>query len=124
MRQHIIALVTDLMFSVRVRDVLHHLGYNATVVETSDQAQTLLNAQTALLIVDLRGDIDTTTDLVRHAKTWSIPVLAFGSHVDVARQQAARAAGCDRVVANSKFSTDLPLLVSQMLTNQQELPID
>ena len=112
----ILALVPDLMFGVRVRDVLSQLGYTAEIYEQAPAAQAALQTGLALLIVDLRGSVDATADLVQTAKALdpTLPVLAFGSHVDVERQQAARAAGCDRVVANSKFSADLPSLVSAL----------
>lgn len=112
----IIALVPDLMFGLRVRDVLRQLGYIALVHEQAGAAQAALRADLALLIVDLRESVAGVTALVQAAKALdsTLPVLAFGSHVDVERQQAARAAGCDRVVANSKFSNDLPTLVASL----------
>ena len=112
----ILALAPDLMFGVRVRDVLAQLGYTALVYEQAQTIQTALQPDLALLIVDLRGPVDATTTLVQTAKALdpTLPILAFGSHVDVERQQAARAAGCDRVVANSKFSADLPGLVNAL----------
>ncbi len=112
----ILALVPDLMFGLRVRDVLGQLGYTPQVYEDAAAAQAALQPDLALLIIDLRGPAETTTTLVQAAKALDpdLPVLAFGSHVNVERQQAARAAGCDRVVANSKFSADLPTLVTTL----------
>jgi CheY-like chemotaxis protein len=40
-----------------------------------------------------------------------IPVLGFCGHRDVTRREAAAAAGCDRVVANSAVAAGLPALV-------------
>jgi CheY-like chemotaxis protein len=112
----IVALVPDIMFGVRVRDVLDQLGYHARVYEVAADAQAALTPDLSLLIIDLRGPVDAVTELVSAAKRLDprLPVLAFGSHVDVERQQAARQAGCDRVVANSKFSADLPGLVATL----------
>lgn len=112
----IVALVPDMMFGVRVRDVLAQLGYQARVYEAAAAAQAALEPGLALLIVDLRGPVADLTELVGAAKRVDpgLPVLAFGSHVDVERQQAARLAGCDRVVANSKFSADLPGLIASL----------
>jgi len=112
----IVAFVPDLMFGLRVRDVLAQLGYTAHVYEDVATTQAALLPSLALLIVDLRGSVAALTELVATAKALdpALPVLAFGSHVDVERQQAARAAGCDRVVANSKFSADLPTLVTTL----------
>ncbi len=112
----IVALIPDLIFGVRVRDVLAQLGYAAQVYEDPAVAQAALHPMLALVIVDLRGAVSALTGLITHAKSLdpTLPVLAFGSHVDVERQHAARAAGCDRVVANSKFSADLPALVTSL----------
>jgi len=38
-------------------------------------------------------------------------LVAFGSHVDEAALSAARAAGFDRVMPNSRFQKELPDLV-------------
>jgi len=40
-----------------------------------------------------------------------VPVIAFGSHVDKARLDEARAAGCDEVMPRSRFSSELPALL-------------
>ncbi|MBV9279511.1 MAG: hypothetical protein JOZ41_05480, partial [Chloroflexi bacterium] len=40
------------------------------------------------------------------------PLIAFGPHVDAERRKAARAAGADRVLAKSKFVTELPRLMA------------
>ncbi|GAA5527927.1 response regulator [Herpetosiphon gulosus] len=113
----IVAYVPDLMFGVRVRDVLQQLGYQALVADSLAAAQQALAPDLALLIVDLRGETSATSALVQAAKALdpSLPVLAFGSHVDVERQKAAREAGCDKVVANSKFSSDLPGLIATLV---------
>lgn len=113
----IVAYVPDLMFGVRVRDVLQQLGYQALVADSLATAQQALAPDLALLIVDLRGETTATSALVQAAKALdpNLPVLAFGSHVDVERQKAAREAGCDKVVANSKFSSDLPGLIATLV---------
>ncbi|KPL88833.1 response regulator [Herpetosiphon geysericola] len=118
--QTIVAYVPDLMFGIRVRDVLQQLGYHAIVADSLAAAQQALAADLGLLIVDLRSESEATSALVQAAKALDpqLPVLAFGSHVDVERQKAARAAGCDRVVANSKFSSDLPNLIATLVRPQ------
>ncbi len=117
----VLALIPDMMFGTRVRDVLQQLGYTPLVFETTAAAQAALQPDLALVILDLRGPIDATAAFVAQIKAFdaTLPVLAFGSHVDVARQQAARQAGCDRVVANSKFSSDLPLLVEALARSER-----
>ena len=46
--------------------------------------------------------------------TRSIPVVAFLSHVQTDLAQAARAAGCDRVMARSAFSQQLQALLREL----------
>jgi hypothetical protein len=43
------------------------------------------------------------------------PVFAFGSHVDVARLEDARAAGCTEVLPRSRFAATLPQLLMRYL---------
>jgi hypothetical protein len=50
---------------------------------------------------------------VESAKSSGARVLAFGSHHDVEALQAARAAGCDEVVARSIMAANLPLLLKK-----------
>ncbi|MCA1656663.1 MAG: hypothetical protein LC713_02965 [Actinobacteria bacterium] len=61
-----------------------------------------------LVVVDLSrpGVLDRLTSL------GATRVLGFGSHVDRALLDAARAAGCDRVMARSAFFSRLPELLS------------
>ncbi|HEY1013911.1 MAG TPA: hypothetical protein VGE07_14465 [Herpetosiphonaceae bacterium] len=115
--QSILALIPDLMFGVRVRDVLRQLGYQAQVVEELAVAREALRPGLGLLIVDLRADLAGWRELIAAAKRLepAPKILAFGSHVDAERQQAARDAGCDRVVANSAFAAKLPQLVERTL---------
>jgi hypothetical protein len=44
-----------------------------------------------------------------------VPVIAFGSHVDLETQAEARKAGATRVIANSKLAADLPGIVQRAL---------
>jgi hypothetical protein len=47
-------------------------------------------------------------------------LLGFCGHRDVARQTAAREAGCDLVVTNGAISAGLPGLLRTLLAPQQE----
>jgi uncharacterized protein YidB (DUF937 family) len=54
--------------------------------------------------------------MIAQAKAAQVPTLAFGSHVDLEAQQAARRAGADRVISNSKLAKDLPAIVERMVS--------
>lgn len=67
----------------------------------------------AFVILDLglaEPDIAMVVAGLREAAP-ELPVIAYGSHVDKERLDAARAAGCNEVLPKSKFSAELPALL-------------
>jgi CheY-like chemotaxis protein len=117
--KHVLACVRDLMLSVRLADVMAALGYQLQLADTAEQLAAGLAAGPDLVLLDL-SLVERWEATVRAAKddprTAPIPMLAFGAHLDVAAQQRGRAAGVDRVVANSKFMADLPSLVATLVS--------
>jgi CheY-like chemotaxis protein len=116
--KRIVAVVRDLFFAVRIKDTLQAHGYAVEVVKTDaalDAALTMAEPAAALVILDLNfRAIDPPATIARlkaDPATRAIPLLAFGSHLDHTARDAAKAAGADRVVANSKLAEDLPELV-------------
>ena len=116
----VVAVVRDLFFAVRIRDTLRPRGYLVEVAKSADALRQALAAPVAppaLIIVDLAFSASDPPRLIAGLKadpaTAALPILAFGSHLDHASRAAARAAGADRVVANSKLADDLPELVSR-----------
>jgi uncharacterized protein len=114
-------LVTDLFFSVRIENVVRAMGARMETVADSAALWQAIQDWPALVIIDLRsgpGWLE-VADVVRRAKNLphfrTIPIIAFGSHVDVEGLAAARAAGCDHVWARSRFMNELPALVEQAL---------
>ena len=117
--RRIVAVVRDLFFAVRIRDTLRPRGYAVAVAGSAPALAQALAAEPApaLIIVDLsfRG-IDPPGLIARlkgDAATRAVPILAFGSHLDHAARDAAKGAGADRVVPNSKLAEDLPALVER-----------
>lgn len=116
MRSLALLLDTDLFFSVKVTDTLKHIGYTTrTLRRVEDLATELAAGHTTLALVntgargvDWRRGI--TTAVAAH-----VPVVAFGSHVDLATQQEARDLGATSVIANSKLAADLPGVVARTL---------
>ncbi len=112
----VVLLDTDLFFVVKVRTMLQHAGYDVRTARSSadfarrltDDTPVLALVNTATAGVDWRAAIGA-------ARSAGIPVIAFGSHVDLETQQAARAAGATRVIANSRLASDLPGIVARTL---------
>lgn len=105
----ILAVVTDLFFSVKVSDGAKHAGRAVTFAQTLDRALELAQtSQPVMLVADLNCKEVDCLELARRFKAdaalQSIPLIGFVSHVQEDRKQAALAAGFDRVVARSTFS--------------------
>ena len=117
----ILALEKDLFFSVKMRDTLRHHEMEVTTVRTlaafeqrlaatGDERPALVIINTATKGVDWEGAI-------RLARAHQLPVLAFGSHMDLEARSKALQAGAQKVVANSKFTSDMVGLVTRMLND-------
>ena len=124
MPQTIVAFVADLMFQTRLESTAGHLGYSVDWIESAQYFdsfpadQRLALGVEGLLVDHLSrlGPDLLVFDLGNAAIPWErwipvlktipatrrIPILCFGSHVDVDTLQAARKAGADQVVARSR----------------------
>lgn len=117
----ILALEKDLFFSVKIRDTLQHHGMLVTVVRTLAAFEQRVNANAdelpALVILNISTPGVDWEKAIRMAHERSLPVLAFGSHMDLEARAKALQAGAQKVVANSKFARDMPNLVQGLLTS-------
>ncbi len=109
----------DVLFSTRITATLAALGYASVAVRSGDAFTRALGRGPAAAIVNLAARGFDGAALIRRAKgeaaTRAVPLLAFCGHRDVARQTAAREAGCDLVTTNSAISADLPRLLRSLL---------
>lgn len=113
----IVAFVADLFFSVRIETALSKRGYEVIVADTVERLLNEPTTEPALVIVDI-GDMGLNWEEAIHAvrRTWpGVPILAFGSHVDMEARNRALAAGATQVVARSRFVQALPQLVAQLV---------
>lgn len=119
MATRILALEKDLFFSVKMRDTLRYYGMEVTVVHSLPAFEQRLavsgDERPALVIVNTATRGVDWEFAIRQAREHGLPVLAFGSHMDLEARAKALAAGAQRVVANSKFTSDMPGLVQRML---------
>lgn len=115
----ILALEKDLFFSVRMRDTLRHHDMNVTTVRTlpafEQRLETANEEKPVLVIINISTMGVDWEAAIRAARAKELPVLAFGSHMDLEARSKALAAGAQRVVANSKFTSDMPGLVERVL---------
>lgn len=112
-------LSRDMIFTSKITGTARALGRQVLVAGNAALASALIARWTpAIVFVDLAaGDLvspSALADFQREAGP-GVPFLAFGSHVDTAALDAAKAAGCDPVLPRSKFSAELPALIRQYL---------
>jgi len=114
---HILALEKDLFFSVKMRDTLRHHDMEVTTVRALPAFEHHLSAdeKPALVIINTATKGVDWEAAIRAARAQNLPVLAFGSHMDLEARAKALQAGAQKVVANSKFTSDMPGLVTRML---------
>ncbi len=115
----ILALEKDLFFAVKIRDTLRHADLPVTTVRTLAAFEQQLEADPgpALAIINTSTQGVDWEAAIRAARAHGLPVLAFGSHMDLDARARALQAGAQKVVANSKFASDMPALVTRLLSN-------
>jgi DNA-binding response OmpR family regulator len=119
----ILALEKDLFFAVKMRDTLRHYGMEVKTTRTLAAFEQGLQTdgegqdeRPALVIVNTATNGVDWEAAIRQARAAGYPVLAFGSHMDLDARARAIEAGAQRVVANSKFTSDMPGLVKRMIS--------
>ena len=116
-------LVTgDLIFSTKITGTARVLGLEVQVIGSPGAVvERIRSVSPRCTFLDLNV-AGLTAELIREivSAAGGTPVLAFGSHVDTARLQTARDAGCTEVMPRSRFSNELPALLRQYLAVRQD----
>ncbi len=124
----ILALEKDLFFAVKMRDTLRHHGIEVKTARTLPAFEQGLTAgdadKPALVIVNIATQGVDWEAAIRQARAAGYPVLAFGSHMDLEARAKAIQAGGQRLVANSKFTSEMPGLVKRMMQEPGAPSID
>lgn len=104
-----IAVVTDLFFQARISAAARAAGRRVRFVTTLGQIPESIGSEPVL--VDLDAGLEVAAAIARLKAAGARQVIVFGPHLDTDRRKAARAAGADRVLAKSKFVTELPAIL-------------
>ncbi len=111
-KRHILLLVPDLLFQSRLRAQAIELGYETALADTESSIETALESNPSLVVIDLHADGIDWRSAVASANDGGAPVLAFGRHTEAALLNAAREAGCKKVVPRSQLVEELPQLIT------------
>jgi CheY-like chemotaxis protein len=118
MARRVLAAVEDLLFKSKISETAETLGVEARFPRSPGKLlETLRESPPDLLVLDLNSTRFEPLTLLRNVKsddaTRDVPTVCFLSHVQKDLAVAAREAGCDRVMARSAFTKDLPRILAQ-----------
>jgi CheY-like chemotaxis protein len=113
----IIAIVDDLFFASKIRGTAEQVGTRVQFVKSIPAAiEKARDEVPNLIIADLNAGCCDAVELARALKSddslTGVPLLGFFSHIQTELQQAAIAAGYDRVMPRSAFTKNLPAILS------------
>jgi len=113
----VLAVLSDLFFSVKINDAAKRAGM--TVEFVKDQHDVLIKAKSkpSLIIFDLNFEsvdpLGLITKLKSSAELKDISVIGYLSHVQGELKQKAHETGCDMVLARSAFSQNLQQILKR-----------
>ena len=113
----ILVVVEDLIFLSKISGTARLVGVAVEPVDLRSLEQRVTENPPRAVILDLNHRSGSAVDALRAMKsnpaTSGVPVVAFLSHVQTDLAAAARAAGCDVLLARSAFTRDLPQLLAK-----------
>lgn len=113
----ILAVMSDLFFSVKINDAAKRIGMSVEFVKDKNLAMEKIAAKPPIAIFDLNCTDAAPLELLRAIKsnpeTAGIKTIAFVSHVQSDLKREAGATGCDVVVARSVFAQNLEKILGQ-----------
>lgn len=113
-----VAAVEDLLFRSKIGETADALGVEASFPRSPKKLEDAINSSPPdLLILDLNSSRFEPLNLLRTLKgdgrTKDLKTVGFLSHVQKDLAVAAKEAGCDRVMARSAFTKDLPKVLAR-----------
>jgi len=124
MASTIVALVEDLFFLAKIRETAKALGITVVTGDPRLGPAAMAEAQPQAIILDLNFRGLPAVDWIRALKadplTHPIRIVGFASHVQEQLISAARAAGCDSVMARSAFTQQLPNLLRSLVSDDKK----
>ncbi len=117
MTRRVVAAVEDLLFRSKISETANTLGVEALFPRSPKKlVERIHESPPDLLVLDLNSARFEPLQLLKQLKSdeasRGVPVVGFLSHVNKDLAVAARESGCDRVVARSAFTKDLPEILA------------
>ena len=117
MKKKIVAVLNDLMFTVKIQEAAKRAGLETVFVKSQQHALAQAKEKPAVIILDLNyteaAPLETIEKLKADEESSKVSLLGYVSHVQADLKQAAQDKGCDTVIARSAFSQNLPRILSR-----------
>jgi PleD family two-component response regulator len=114
MQKKVLAVVSDLFFSVKLTDAAKRAGLSLEFVKEPKDLLVKALEKPSLIIFDLNFEPAQPLKLIARLKgkseTKGISLIGYLSHIQGELKQQAQEAGCDMVLARSALSQNLPLI--------------
>lgn len=115
--RRILALVGDLMFTVKITEAAKRNGMQVEYVKTDEEFLEKVKQKPRLVIMDLNIHTAQPVELIQtlkgNAETKQVSVLGYVSHIQGDLKLKAQEAGADLVLARSAFTQNLPQLLKR-----------
>lgn len=114
-------LCADLLFTSKVTGTGKAMGAPVRVFPAVEPLLAAIGPSTGLVLVDLSQPASTSAgdlERLKRALPPSAKLVAYGSHVDAARLDEARSAGCDLVLPRSRFVEELGRLLGALAPSE------
>jgi len=115
--KRVLAVVSDLFFSVKINDAAKRAGMTVEFVKDEHDVLIKAKAKPSLIIFDLNFEsvdpLGLITKLKNNAELKDISVIGYLSHVQGELKQKAHETGCDMVLARSAFSQNLQQILKR-----------
>ena len=117
MARRVLAAVEDLLFRSKISETASQLGVEASFPRNPKKLlEAVRESRPDLLVLDLNSarfePLSLLSDVKSDEATRDVTTIGFLSHVQKDLAVAAREAGCDRVVARSAFTKNLPEILA------------
>ena len=117
-KKKILAVVDDLLFTVKISDAAKRAGLEAEFVKSEkDVMEKATHEKPLLIILDLNNNSVQPLELISKLKSDGdlrhISLIGYLSHVQGELKQKAQEAGANIVMARSAFSQNLPQILKR-----------
>jgi len=118
-RKKILAVVTDLFFTVKINEAAKRAGLDVEFVKSGEDVLEKARLRPLLIILDLNCTAVEPLLLIEQLKgnpeMKGVSLISYLSHVQGELKLQAQEAGADMVMARSAFSLNLPQILKRHL---------